>query len=49
MGIGDVLVAIFDDNKYDPLTLSDVMKDVDSKVWQQAMNLRMESMYSKQV
>ena len=31
MGIGDALIEIFDDNKDDPLTLSDVMKYVDSK------------------
>ena len=39
MRIGDALVAIFDDHKDDPLTLTDVMKDVDSKAWQQAMDL----------
>ena len=49
MGIDDVLVTISDDNKDDPLTLSDVMKDVDSKAWQHAMNLEMDSMYSNQV
>ena len=31
MGIGDALVAISDDNKGDPLTLSDAMQDVDYK------------------
>ena len=49
MRIGDALVAISDDNKDDPLTLSDAMKDIDSKTWQQAMNLEMESMYFNQV
>ena len=49
MGIRDALVAIFDDNKDDPLILSDAMKDVDSKVWQQAMNREMDSMYFNQV
>ena len=49
MGIEDALVAISDDNKDNPLTLSDAMKDVDSKVWQQAMNLEMEFMYSNEV
>ena len=49
MGIGDALVANSDDHKDDPLTISDAMKDVDSKVWQQAMNLKMDSMYSNQV
>ena len=38
MGIGDALVAISDDNK-----------DVDSKAWQQAMNLEMDYMYFNQV
>ena len=32
MGIEDALAIIFDDNKDDPLTLSDATKDVDSKV-----------------
>ena len=36
MGIGDALVVISYDNKDDPLTLSDAMKDVDFKAWQQA-------------
>ncbi|KAL5583076.1 hypothetical protein UlMin_015518 [Ulmus minor] len=49
MGIGDGLVAISDDHKDDPLTISDAMKDVDSKAWQQAMDLEMDSMYSNQV
>ena len=49
MGIGDALVVIFDDHKDDPLTLSDAMKDIDSKAWQQAMDLEMDSMYSNQV
>ena len=49
MGIGDALVAISDDNKDDPLTLSDAVKDVDSKAWKQPMNLEMDSMYSNQV
>ena len=49
MGIRDALVAISDDNKDDPLILSDAIKDVDFKVWQQAMNLEMDSMYSNQV
>ena len=49
LGIGDALVAISDDHKDDPLTISDAMKDVDSKAWQQAMNLEMDSMYSNQV
>ena len=49
MGIGDALVAISDDHKDDPLTISDAMKDVDSKAWQQAMDLEMDSMYSNQV
>ena len=49
MGIRDALVAIFDDHKDDPLTLSDAMKDVNSKAWQQAMDLEMDSMYSNQV
>ena len=49
MEIRDNLVAISDDNKDDPLTLSDAMKDVDSKAWQQAMDLEMDSMYSNQV
>lgn len=49
MGVGDALVAISDDNKDDPLTLSDAMKDVDSKTCQQAMNFEMEFMYSNQV
>ena len=31
LGIGDALVSISDDNKDDPLTLSDAMKDVDSR------------------
>ena len=31
MRIGDALVAIIDDNNDDPLTLSDAMKDVNSK------------------
>ena len=31
MGIGDVLAVISDDHKDDPLTISDAMKDVDSK------------------
>ena len=31
MGIGDALVAISDDHKDDPLTISDAMKDVDLK------------------
>ena len=39
MGIGDALVVVFDDHKDDPLTISDAMKDVDSKAWKQAMNL----------
>ena len=43
------MVAIYDDNTDDPLTLNDVMKDVDSKTCQQAMNLAMESMYFNQV
>ena len=43
------MVAISDDHKDDPLTISDAMKDVDSKVWQQAMDLEMDSMYSNQV
>ena len=49
MGIRDALVVISDNHKDDPLTLSDAMKDVDSKAWQQAMNLKMDSMYSNQV
>ena len=49
MGIGDALVVISDDNKDDPLTLGNVMKDEDSNTRQQAMNLKMESMYSNQV
>ncbi|KAL5549445.1 hypothetical protein UlMin_004676 [Ulmus minor] len=49
MRIGDALVAISDDHKDDPLTISDAMKDVDSKAWQQAMDLEMDSMYSNQV
>ena len=49
MGIGDALVAISDDHKDDPLTISDAMKDVYSKAWQQAMDLEMDSMYSNQV
>ena len=49
MGIGDVLVVISDDNKDDPLTLSDAIKDVDSKAWQHVINLEMEFMYSNQV
>ena len=49
MGIGDALVVISDNHKDDPLTISDDMKDVDSKVWQQAMDLEMDSMYSNQV
>ena len=49
MGIGDALVAISDDHKDDPLTLGDTMKDVDSKAWQQAMDLEIDSMYSNQV
>ena len=48
MEIGDALVAISDDNKDDPLTLSDAMKYVDSKLWNEVMNLEMESMYSNQ-
>ena len=43
MGIGDALVAISDDHKNDPLTLSNIMKDVDSKTRQQVMNLEMDS------
>ena len=43
MGIRDALEAIFNDIK------SDVMKDGDSKAWQEAMNFGMESMYSNQV
>ena len=31
IGIGDALVAISDDHKDDPLTLSDAMKDINSK------------------
>ena len=31
MRIGDALIAISDNHKDDPLTLSDAMKDVDSK------------------
>ena len=49
MGIGDALLAISDDHKDDPLTISDAIKDVDSKAWQQAMDLEMDSMYSNQV
>ena len=49
MGIRDALVAISDDNKDDPLTLSDAMKDVDFKAWKQAKNLEMDSTYSNQV
>ena len=49
LGIGNALVAISDDHKDDPLTISDAMKDVDSKAWQQAMDLEMDSMYSNQV
>ena len=49
LGIGDALVAISDDHKDDPLTISDAIKDVDSKAWQQAMDLEMDSMYSNQV
>ena len=49
MGLGNALVAISDDNKDDPLTLSDVKKDVDFKAWQLAMDLEMGSMYSNQV
>ena len=49
MGIRDALVVISDDHKDDPLTISDAMKDVDSKVWQQAIDLEMDSMYSNQV
>ncbi|KAL5579200.1 hypothetical protein UlMin_011642 [Ulmus minor] len=49
MGIGDGLVVISDDHKDDPLTIRDAMKDVDSKAWQQAMDLEMDSMYSNQV
>ena len=49
MEIGDALVAISNDHKDDPITLSDEMKYVDSKAWQQAMDLEMDSMYSNQV
>ncbi|KAL5579853.1 hypothetical protein UlMin_012295 [Ulmus minor] len=49
MGIRDALVAISDDHKDNPLTISDAMKDVDSKAWQQTMDLEMDSMYSNQV
>lgn len=49
MGIRDALVAISDDNKDDLLILSDAMKDVDFKAWQQAVNLEIESIYSNQV
>ena len=49
MGIEDTLEAISDDHKDDPLTLSDAMKDVDSKAWQEGMNLEMESMYSNKI
>ena len=49
IGIRDALVAILNDNKDDPLTLGDAMKDVDSKALQQAMNLEIDSMYSNQV
>ena len=49
MGIGYALVAIYDNHKDDPLALSDVMKDLDSKAWQQAMDLEMDSMYSNQI
>ena len=47
--IGDALVAISDNHKDDSLTLSDTMKDLDSKAWQQAMDLEIDSMYSNQV
>ena len=43
------MVVISDDHKDDPLTISDALKDVDSKAWQQATNLEMDSMYSNQV
>ncbi|MBW4960114.1 hypothetical protein, partial [Klebsiella pneumoniae] len=49
MGIGNALVAISDDHKDNPLTISDAMKDVDSKAWQQAMDLEIDSIYSNQV
>ena len=49
MEIRDALVAISNDHKDDPLTLNDAMKEVDSKAWQQAMILEMDSMYSNQV
>ena len=49
MGIGDALVAISNDHKDDPLTLIEAMKHVDSKAWQQVMDLEMDSMYSNQV
>ena len=34
MGIRDALMAISDDNKDNTLTLTDAMKDVNSKAWQ---------------
>ena len=46
MRIGDALVVISDNHKDDPLTLSDAIKDVDSKAWQQGMDLKMDSIYS---
>ena len=49
MGIGDTLVTISDDSKDAPHTLSDAMKDVNSKSWQKEMNYEMDSVYSNQV
>ena len=46
---GEANVTVTDDSEDDPLTYKMAMDDVDQDKWQEAMKLKMESMYSNSV